>query len=196
MSAFGGKSELGEAAVIDVGSNSVRLVMYRLEGRAIWTVFNEKVLAGLGRDLATTGRLSPDGIASALVALTRFRALIDAGGPRRVFAAATAAVREADDGRAFCRRVEAQSGLALRILTGEEEARYGALGVLAGAPASRGLVGDLGGASLELTRLGGEGPAAAVSLPLGPFAISGGGRFDAPRVRAAVARHVAPLSRA
>ena len=196
MSAFGDRLGHGEAAVIDVGSNSVRLVMYRLEGRAIWTVFNEKVLAGLGRDLATTGRLSPDGIASALVALTRFRALIDASGPRRVFAVATAAVREAKDGAAFCRRVEAESGLGLRVLTGEEEARYGALGVLAGAPASRGLVGDLGGASLELTRLDGEGPADAVSLPLGPFAIPGAGRFDAPRVRAAVARHVAPISRA
>ena len=64
------------AAVIDVGSNSVRLVLYRLEGRALWTVYNEKVLAGLGRDLATTGRLSPDGISTALAALVRFRALL------------------------------------------------------------------------------------------------------------------------
>jgi exopolyphosphatase/guanosine-5'-triphosphate,3'-diphosphate pyrophosphatase len=56
------------AAVIDLGSNSVRLVIYRLEGRAIWTVFNEKALAGLGRDLPETGRLSPDGVKTALTA--------------------------------------------------------------------------------------------------------------------------------
>ena len=51
-----------DAAVIDVGSNSVRVVLYRVEGRAVWTVFNEKILAGLGRDLAATGRLSRDGV--------------------------------------------------------------------------------------------------------------------------------------
>lgn len=65
-----------QTAVIDVGSNSVRLVIYRLEGRAIWTVFNEKALAGLGRDLPATGRLSPDGIETALLALRRFRAAL------------------------------------------------------------------------------------------------------------------------
>ena len=82
-----------DAAVIDVGSNSVRLVFYRLEGRAIWTVFNEKVLAGLGRDLAVTGRLSPDGAAAAIDALSRFRVLIEAAKPDQVFTVATAAVR-------------------------------------------------------------------------------------------------------
>jgi len=111
-----------DAAVIDVGSNSVRLVMYRLDGRAIWTVFNEKVLAGLGRDLSTTGRLSPDGMATALMALARFQALIGANRPAKVYAAATAAVRDARDGMDFCRRVEAETGLRLKVLTGAEEA--------------------------------------------------------------------------
>src|SRR5271169_748574 len=139
-----------DAAVIDVGSNSVRLVLYRIEGRAVWTVFNEKILAGLGRDLAITGALSPDGVEAAMAALRRFAALIKASKPDRVFAAATAAVREATDGPAFCRQVRAETGLSLRVLSGEEEARYAAFGVLAGAPGSQGLVGDLGGASLEL----------------------------------------------
>ncbi|MEO8926204.1 MAG: Ppx/GppA family phosphatase, partial [Caulobacteraceae bacterium] len=187
------------AAVIDVGSNSVRLILYRLEGRALWTVYNEKVLAGLGRDLAATGRLSPNGISVALNALTRFRALLDAARPARVFAAATAAVRDAADGAAFRRRVEAETGLALRVLSGKEEARYSALGVLAGAPASRGVVGDLGGASLELTRLTDGEPARGVTLPLGPFALGedarfDAARFDAARVRAAVARNVDPIA--
>ena len=182
------------AAVIDVGSNSVRLVLYRLEGRALWTVYNEKVLAGLGRDLTTTGRLSPEGISTALSALNRFRALLDAGRPGRIFAAATAAVRDAADGPAFCRQVREETGLDLRVLTGPEEARYAALGVLAGAPASRGVVGDLGGASLELTRLADGQPARGVTLPLGPFALGEGARFDASKVRAAVARRLDPIA--
>ena len=91
MSASSDKPDYADAAVIDVGSNSVRLVLYRREGRAIWTVYNEKVLAGLGRDLASTGRLSPDGVAAALTALKRFRALLDASPPTHVFVAATAA---------------------------------------------------------------------------------------------------------
>ena len=85
------------AAVIDVGSNSVRLVIYRLEGRAIWSVYNEKVLAGLGRDLAQTGRLSKDGVEAAMQALRRFSALLAAMPTVRLFTAATAAVREAVD---------------------------------------------------------------------------------------------------
>jgi exopolyphosphatase/guanosine-5'-triphosphate,3'-diphosphate pyrophosphatase len=177
-----------DAAVIDVGSNSVRLVYYRLEGRAVWTVFNEKVLAGLGRDLATTGKLAPDGVETALAALTRFKALLDAGGPSKVYAAATAAVRDATDGKAFRRRVKAETGLDLRVLTGEEEATFAAMGVIAGAPDARGLVGDLGGASLELVRLDQGEPGDGVTLPLGPFSF--GERFDAARVRAAVAEEL------
>jgi len=193
MSAHSGSDNPFDAAVIDVGSNSVRLVLYRLDGRAVWTVFNEKVLAGLGRDLATTGRLSPDGVATALVALSRFRALLDASRPVQIFAAATAAVRDAEDGPAFRRRVELETGLALRVLSGEEEARYSALGVLAGAPHSDGLVGDLGGASLELTRLTHGDVGAGVTLPLGPFSLGVAGPFDAGRVRAAVARETQPI---
>ena len=66
-----------EVAVIDIGSNSVRLVLYRVEGRAVWTVFNEKVLAGLGRDLRVSGRLSPEGVGLAMTALRRFAAVLE-----------------------------------------------------------------------------------------------------------------------
>ncbi|MDP1632005.1 MAG: Ppx/GppA phosphatase family protein [Caulobacter sp.] len=166
-------SDARDAAVIDVGSNSVRLVLYRLEGRAIWTVYNEKVLAGLGRDLGATGRLSETGVETALTALRRFRAVIEAAGPIDVFTAATAAVREAKDGPAFVARVKAETGLVLRVLSGQEEARYAALGVLAGAPLGEGVVGDLGGASLELVRLSPDGPVDGATLALGPFALAG-----------------------
>lgn len=169
-----------DAAVIDVGSNSVRLVIYRLEGRAIWTTYNEKVLAGLGRDLGTTGALSPVGVEQATAALRRFRAVIDAVKPQDVFAVATAAVREASDGPAFVRRIKRETGMNLRVLSGEEEARHSALGVLSGAPDGTGVVGDLGGASLELTRVQGTKPGDAVSLALGPFSL-GFSRGDDPR---------------
>jgi exopolyphosphatase/guanosine-5'-triphosphate,3'-diphosphate pyrophosphatase len=181
-----------DAAVIDVGSNSVRLVIYRIEGRAVWTVFNEKVLAGLGRDLAVTGRLSHEGVESALFALHRFAALAHAARPDRVFAVGTAAVRDAVDGPDFCRLVKSETGLSLRVLSGAEEAHRSALGVLAGAPNSRGLAGDLGGASLELIRLDGVAPGDGVTLPLGPFAFRDIGRFDADRIRAQVDRTLRP----
>src|ERR1700745_2531953 len=105
------RPESRQAAVIDVGSNSVRLVIYRLEGRAIWTVFNEKALAGLGRDLPTTGRLSDQGVEVALTALHRVRTLLDGWRASDVTAVATAAVREAADGPAFLRRVRDETGL-------------------------------------------------------------------------------------
>lgn len=188
-----------DAAVIDIGSNSVRLVVYRMEGRAIWTVFNEKVLAGLGRDLAKTGRLSPEGVVQTLQALKRFRAVLEAVGPAEVFAVATAAAREAKDGPDFIRRVHQETGFTVRVLSGEEEAHYAAVGVLAGAPDAEGVVGDLGGASLELVRLSSTGAERGVTLPLGPFSLAGpnGGLnagFDADRVRRLARERIAAVA--
>ncbi|HZZ31350.1 MAG TPA: Ppx/GppA phosphatase family protein [Phenylobacterium sp.] len=175
------RPESRQAAVIDVGSNSIRLVIYRLDGRAIWTVFNEKALAGLGRDLPSTGRLSPEGVEVALIAIRRFRALLDGWRAEDVTAAATAAVREAADGPAFLKRVREETGLAVRVLSGDEEARYAALGVIAGQPDAKGVVGDLGGSSLELIRLGASGPEEGATLPLGPFALGAPRPLDAER---------------
>jgi exopolyphosphatase/guanosine-5'-triphosphate,3'-diphosphate pyrophosphatase len=189
--AFG---EPRDIATIDIGSNSVRLVLYRLEGRAIWTVFNEKVLAGLGRDLASTGRLSTDGAAQALTALKRFAAVLEGVRPAHAFVAATAAVREAEDGQAFCDRVAAETGLRIRILSGEEEARYAALGVLAGIPGAEGVVADLGGASLELNRIEDGRVRRGITLPLGPFALADGKAFDADRMRSVIAKRLKPAA--
>jgi exopolyphosphatase/guanosine-5'-triphosphate,3'-diphosphate pyrophosphatase len=177
-----------DVAVIDIGSNSVRLVIYRLEGRAIWTLHNEKVLAGLGREVAHTGRLSADGIDAALGALRRFSAVLDAAGPSAVFVAATAAVREATDGPAFVARVRSESGFEVRVLSGAEEAHSSAMGVLAGAPEADGVVGDLGGSSLELIRVSGREAHEAITLPLGAFALRASDNFDLDRVRARAAR--------
>ena len=182
-----------DAAVLDVGSNSVRLVIYRVEGRAIWTLFNEKVLAGLGRDVAKGDGLSLAGVAAAMAALRRFRAVLDAVKPADIHAVATAAVRDARDGPNFVQRVEAQTGFRLKILTGEEEARYAALGVAAGIPAADGVTGDLGGSSLELTRLKHGRPGRGVTLPLGPFALGLGKPFDAGAVHREAARTLAKI---
>lgn len=187
------RPESRQAAVIDVGSNSVRLVIYRLDGRAIWTVYNEKALAGLGRDLPSTGRLSPEGVDVALTAIRRFRALLDGWRAEDVTAAATAAVREAADGPAFLKRVREETGLNVRVLSGDEEARYAALGVIAGQPDAEGVVGDLGGSSLELIRLANAGGAdEAATLPLGPFALGAPRPLDPDRTRRLIEAALTP----
>ncbi|MES1201443.1 MAG: Ppx/GppA family phosphatase [Pseudomonadota bacterium] len=179
-------SESQEAAVIDVGSNSVRLVVYRIDGRAMTPILNEKVMAGLGRDLNRTGALSKEGIDTALRALKRFAALIDGLGVDDVFAVGTAAVRVAKDGREFAARVMHETGIDLRILDGSEEARLSALGAITGAPGATGVVGDLGGASLELIEIGPDGPGRGETFPLGPFTLARDEPFDADRIAAEV----------
>ena len=101
------------AAVVDVGSNSVRLVVYRIDGRAMTPILNEKVMAGLGRDLLRTGKLAVAGVDAATHALRRFAILLEATGVESIFAVATAAVREAKDGRAFAKEIEGETGIAL-----------------------------------------------------------------------------------
>src|SRR6187431_1908045 len=180
------RAEGHQAAVIDVGSNSVRLVIYRVDGRALWTIYNEKVVAGLGKDLTASRRLSPDGIEAAIGALRRFRAVLDGWRAEEVTACATAAVREAADGKAFLKRVKDETGLEVRVLSGEEEARYAALGVICGQPDAQGVVGDLGGSSLELVRLKGVGAVEGATLPLGPFALGAPKPLDPERIRRVV----------
>lgn len=172
-----------DAAVIDVGSNSVRLVIYRIDGRAMTPFLNEKVMAGLGRDLPRTGALAPAGVAAALRALKRFATLIEAQGISRVFPVATAAVRDASDGREFARRVETEVGIPLRILTGQEEAHLSALGVRAGVADASGIVGDLGGASLELIKIAPDAANQGETFSLGPFTLASEEGFDYARVQ-------------
>lgn len=173
-----------EAAVIDVGSNSVRLVVYRLDGRAMTPVLNEKVMAGLGRDMKHTGALSEQGVEIALRAIRRFATLLEELGVSDVRAVATAAVREARDGAAFARRIQSETGVRLRILAGAEEARLSALGALAGAPEAHGIVGDLGGSSLELVEINPTGPGPGETFALGHLALMDDAPFDYERVAA------------
>ena len=166
-------------AVVDVGSNSVRLVVYEGLVRAPLPVFNEKILAGLGRTVAATGRLDPEGEQSALAAVERFVALtraLDADPPEIV---ATAAVRDAENGAQFVRAMEGRAGLPVRVLRGREEARLSATGVCAAIPEADGLMGDLGGGSLELMVLNHGEPGEGFTFPLGPLLLLGQSRARA-----------------
>ena len=141
------------SAVIDIGSNSVRLVIYRMVRSAAIPHFNEKVLAGLGRGLKDTKRLSEDGRVSAISALERYSAILKALGVSDINIVATAAVRVAKDGPDFVKQVEGIFGHPVRVLSGGDEARLSALGVMSGTYRARGIVGDLGGSSLEFSRI-------------------------------------------
>lgn len=159
----------GRFGIVDVGSNSVRLVVYAATARNPVLVFNEKVMAGLGRSLASTGRLDPKGIKRAFEALRRFMALRDRIGVDTFVVAATAAVRDAEDGPEFLAQAEEICGLKIDLLSGEGEARLSAQGVLSGIPEAEGIVGDLGGGSLELVPVSEGKSGAGASLPLGPL---------------------------
>jgi exopolyphosphatase/guanosine-5'-triphosphate,3'-diphosphate pyrophosphatase len=156
-----------------------------MDGRAMTPFLNEKVMAGLGRNLRATGRLSPDGVEAAMSAMRRFRTLLDALGVSDVEGVATAAVRDAEDGAEFVARIQRETGLKLRIISGADEARLSATGVLSSAPEARGVVGDLGGSSLELIEIGRGEPGRGETHPLGPLSLMAPGPFDADRVAAA-----------
>lgn len=154
-------------AIIDIGSNSIRLVVYRGLNRTPEILFNEKVMAGLGRGVASTGNLSEEGMASALTALSRFALLCEDMGVDSLRAVATAAVREAGNSAEFLAKVRDACGLEIEVISGETEARTAALGVIAGIPDADGVVGDLGGGSLELVRVAGGEAHERLSLPIG-----------------------------
>jgi exopolyphosphatase/guanosine-5'-triphosphate,3'-diphosphate pyrophosphatase len=159
------------SAVIDIGSNSVRLVVYEGFTRNLTPIFNEKVMAGLGREVQSTGLITADAIAVAHAALRRFRALCDTLRVRRVFAIATAACRDASNGKAFIAKAKQICGVPVRILTGPEEARYTALGVVSAFYETDGIVADLGGGSLELADIDGARIRLGKTMPLGGLAL-------------------------
>jgi exopolyphosphatase / guanosine-5'-triphosphate,3'-diphosphate pyrophosphatase len=156
----------GRRAIIDIGSNSVRLVVYEGPDRLPFTLFNEKIMAGLGSALDRTGRIEDDAMARGLAALERFARLCTDMQVVDVRCVATAAVRDASNGGEFIARA-ASLGLLVDLLTGEQEARTSAFGLLSGMPDADGIMGDLGGGSLELVRVRDGQPGEAISLPLG-----------------------------
>ncbi|WP_296722116.1 Ppx/GppA family phosphatase [Erythrobacter sp.] len=162
--AFAGNTP--ERAIIDIGSNTVRLVVYGGSMRAPMVLLNEKVTAKLGREIATTGRLADEAIALALRGLKRFALLLEDLGIHDVETVATAAARDAANGPEFVEQLRA-IGLKPRVISGEEEALLSAHGVIGAFPDARGIVADLGGGSLELVRVAGGTADTASTLPLG-----------------------------
>ena len=161
------ESRLG---IIDIGSNSIRLVVYDGPARIRSILFNEKVLAGLGRGLAQTGALDPLAIDRALTALTRYRCLAEQMKVSRLRTVATAAVRDASNGPQFLQRLSAD-GFEVELLSGADEANMAGHGVLAAIPEANGIVGDLGGGSLELVRVADGRVHERASFPLGVLRI-------------------------
>ncbi len=158
-------------AVVDIGSNSIRLVAYEGLTRAPTPIFNEKVLCGLGRGVAKTSLLPEDGVRQALQALQRFRKLIDLMGITDVRVLATAASRDAKNGQDFLREAEAAIGVEVELISGQREAKLSAMGVLSGFHTAEGIVGDLGGGSLELIDVHGHKLGKGASVKLGGLAL-------------------------
>jgi exopolyphosphatase/guanosine-5'-triphosphate,3'-diphosphate pyrophosphatase len=154
-------------AVLDIGSNSVRLVVYERHARALTPLYNEKSPCTLGRGVAATGKLAYENIDRALTAIQRFALVAELTGVGKVHVLATSAVRDAKNAQAFVDAVEETMHAPVRVLSGEEEAHFAALGVIAGIPGFEGIVGDLGGGSLELSELAGGGEAAGETHGLG-----------------------------
>lgn len=163
---------IAPVSVVDIGSNSVRLVIYEGLSRAPAMLFNEKVLCGLGRGLATTGSMDSAAVERSLHALRRFRALSQQARATDIYVLATAAAREASNGAQFIRDAEEILGCPVQVLTGEEEALYSAYGVISGFHEPDGIAGDLGGGSLELIDIHGETIGRGITLPLGGLRLS------------------------
>jgi exopolyphosphatase/guanosine-5'-triphosphate,3'-diphosphate pyrophosphatase len=156
-------------AVVDIGSNSVRLVIFEGRRRAAAVLHNEKALCAIGRNMAKKGRLDDEGIVLALDALARYRELCEGHNVRDCQAVATAAARDAENGPDFVRRASKALGYEIVVLAGEDEARIAAEGVLAGIPGADGLVADLGGGSLDMAAVAQGRAGEAATLPYGPL---------------------------
>ncbi len=158
-------------AVVDIGSNSVRLVVYDGLTRSPTALFNEKALCGLGREVQSTGLLAADAVEQALAALKRYRALCTTMGVKKILAIATAACRDAKNGAAFIALAERIVRADIEVLSGAREAELTALGVISGVHQADGVVGDLGGGSLELVDVHGTRARRGLTRPLGGLAL-------------------------
>ena len=187
------RSIKGRVAVVDIGSNSVRLVVYESLSRTTATVHNEKTICSIGRDIETTGLLHKEGCELALESLRRFKLLADGIGISVREAVATAAARDATNGPEFVRRAEAAWGAPVRVLTGKEEARLAAEGVIAAIPDADGLAADLGGGSLDMSIVKGGQTGEASSLPFGPLRLLGLTKGDTDKARQLIDAELAIL---
>ncbi|MDA8253443.1 MAG: Ppx/GppA family phosphatase, partial [Rhodospirillales bacterium] len=178
-------SSPSRSAVVDLGSNSVRLVVFEGRGRNPVAIFNEKAVLRLGRGLQDTGLLNPEGVEQALTVMNRYHTIVRAMHAEPFEVLGTAAVRDASNGAAFVAALQARMpGVPIRILTGPEEAALSARGVLCGIPGAEGVLADIGGGSLEMVRLSGGAWRQARTLRLGVIRLAERAGGDLLRARA------------
>lgn len=178
-------------AIIDIGSNSVRIVIYEGLLRAPTVLFNEKISCGLGKGVALTGQMDQTAVDRALATLKRFRLLAKQAGVTHIHALATAAVREAADGPDFIKQAERILGIQLQVLSGREEAKFAAYGVISGTYMVDGIVGDMGGGSLELVDIKSNDIGKGITLPLGGLRLQESSGNDLDKAKAIAAQQIA-----
>lgn len=183
----------GRVGVVDIGSNTVRLVVYDAPTRLPIPIFNEKAECGLVRGLAESGKLYPDGVKEALRSLRRFNLLSKSMGVERLALVATAAVREAKDGPDFVSKVDNIFGVPVRVVSGNEEARLSAIGALSGCPEADGLFADLGGGSCDFMELSLGGFGHSGTLPLGHLRLMEAADGSLKAARKIVAKNLADV---
>lgn len=191
--AFSGEFEHDhKIGIIDIGSNSIRLMVYDGLKRVPVPLFNEKVFCGLGRGLGESGTLNPDGVKLAKASFKRLFTMVKLLDVVELQIIATAAVRDATDGPAFMQEIETQFGVPIRIISGEEEARLAGYGVMSTIHAPRGVAGDLGGGSMELVHITSGGLGQQHTMPIGPLRLID--QFsDVEKARQHVKEQFAPL---
>jgi len=178
-------TEVSRCGVVDLGSNSVRLVIFEGIGRNPVAIFNEKAVLRLGRGLQQTGKLNEEGVAQALMVMGRYAAIARAMRADPFEVLATAAVRDAQNGPGFVATLQkTMPDTPIRVLSGEQEANFSAAGLMCGIPAAEGILADIGGGSLEVVHLRGGEVCAAQTLPLGVIRLSDRAAGDVVRARA------------
>lgn len=180
----------GRIGIIDIGSNSIRLVVYDQLKRSPIAICNEKAVCSLGKGLASSGVLNPEGVVLAREAVKRFLAMARNMDVTELQIIATAAVRDARDGPAFAEELEREHHIDVVTLSGRKEAKLGAYGVLSSIHHPKGITGDLGGGSMEFVLLNNTHILEQVTLPIGPLRLIDEARGDRDKIRRAVEKHL------
>ena len=159
--------------VIDLGSNTSRLVIYEHEPGVRFQLVDEvREVVRLREGMGATAVLRTAAIERALNALKMYRVLCDAVGVDNLIAVGTSAVRDATNRDSFLARVESEAGITLRLLSGEQEGYYGALGAINGVGLHDGFLVDMGGGSVQVVAVNAGRPGRTVSLRLGALHVA------------------------
>lgn len=173
----------GRIGVIDIGSNSIRLVIYDALKRTPLPLFNEKILCGLGKNLASTGKLNPQGVELARACMRRFLALVRIMDVVELQILATAAVRDAEDGAQFVEQLEQEHRINIHVISGKKEAKLAAMGIFSSIHNPQGLAADMGGGSIELISLDSGMTREQTTLPIGPLRVMDLARGEKEKMR-------------